>query len=87
MILFGGTSGAEMTHCTFKYVRHSWTKSTADKLYNLKVVNSEVMDESSVCMKCRALEKYHLSSSKKAAAQLLGEWSYETYKIDSSDSP
>lgn len=59
-----------------------------DKLYISKVVNSWVTDESSMCVwNVSALEKYHLSSSKKPAAQLLGEWSYETYKIDLSDSP
>lgn len=61
-----------------------------DKLYNSKVVNLWVMDESSMCVwsvVLLSLEKYHLSGSKKPAAQLLGEWSYKTYKIDLSDSP
>lgn len=39
-----------MTHRTFKYVRHLWMESTADKLENLKVVNSGVMDERNVCV-------------------------------------
>lgn len=43
-----------------------------DKLYNSKVVNLWVMDESSICVWSEvllSLEKYHLSSSKKPAAQ------------------
>lgn len=49
-IRFGVTSGAEITNCIFKYVTHHWMEPIEDKLYNSKVVNLWVMDESSMCV-------------------------------------